>query len=203
MQALLNRMDQLEYRLLHETREQVEGLRDTVGSIQKARRAQASEVETSRAPLVASHRGPGSEGLLPTPAAPAASAQAPAPAPSLEKTRESPFQKFNKMVKSRGSTPGEASKHEEFLIGTPLDELDRVQALAAVARADEEMLLALGPPGINVGTAVTADLAHGVPIWTEDDCQSPVHAGQRAESSPLGSLTAMRGQPGSRRVFPD
>ena len=68
VQALLNRMDHLEFTLLRESSEDVSELRQIVGNIQRARRAQVEEVETARAPApVATHRGPGS---LPVPSAP-------------------------------------------------------------------------------------------------------------------------------------
>ena len=201
VQALLNRMDHLEYRLLRDTREQVDDLRDTVGNIQKARRALAEEGEPARAPLVASHRGPGAEAPLPAPSPAVDPAPAQAPAHTQE-GRESPFQKFNKMVKSRPSSPEDAKKGMFEIATPPLAELNRLEALAAIARQDEELLRELDhPPGIEEPTAVTADLAKGAPLWQDaSQYRSPANTGPPTLSTPLGSQQAMRGQPGSRSL---
>ena len=75
LQALLNRIDHLEYRVMKDQQsdmvdasDKLSELQSTVSKIQKARRAAAEEVETSRAPP-ATHRGPGA---LPAPAGPTA-----------------------------------------------------------------------------------------------------------------------------------
>ena len=87
VQALLNRMDHLEYKLLKDarndvddTRGQVAEMRDAIERMQGAERAQPQEAETSRA-QIASHRGPGSEVAYPYASARQATATLPEPVP--------------------------------------------------------------------------------------------------------------------------
>ena len=85
----------------------------------------------------------------------------------------------------------------------PSHEANRMAALAEIARRDK-VLLASMPPGIETtGSPITADMAADVEILTERPpdlaYQSPVNVVTGNQSSPPGSLTAMRGQPGSRK----
>ena len=176
IQALLNRMDHLEYRLLRQaqvdvdkTRDDMKDLTSVVGRIQKVRRAQADEAETSRAPVAASHRGPGGEPGLPTPSVPARehgadTTEAPA-------QRQSPFAKFNKMVKSRPSSPSDSdlARAEQFSIATPpIHEANRLAALAEIARRDEELIASLPPEVQLTNSPVTADMATDAPLWLDE-----------------------------------
>lgn len=163
------------------------------------------------APQVANHRGPCGEALLPAPAPAEDSATAPAPTRvqattaqggAIASGRESHFHRFIKVVESRPASPGDGAKTEKFSIATRLAEHYRLTALAAVAKADEELHRDLDhPPGIAKPATITAEMAEGAPLWQDDDHdRSPVHAGQSSSRSLLGSLPAMRGQPGSRMV---
>ena len=58
LQRLLTRIDHLEYNLLAQSDIEVKSLKDTVGKIQKARRAFEPE-DAPRPMMAASHRGPG------------------------------------------------------------------------------------------------------------------------------------------------
>ena len=58
IQRFLTRMDHLEFGLMQRHAQEVQALKDTVGNIQRARRAQADE-DAPRQMAPASHRGPG------------------------------------------------------------------------------------------------------------------------------------------------
>ena len=61
MQALLSRMDHLEFNLIRRSQDDIADIRGTVGNIQRARRALAAEESSNANPAVTvSHRGLGS-----------------------------------------------------------------------------------------------------------------------------------------------